>query len=44
MANDSVERLRELMHVPSLEEICSQLVDQRDLEAVARDIVAAIHG
>jgi ABC-2 type transport system ATP-binding protein len=44
MANDSVERLRELMHVPSLEEIFSQLVEQRDLEAVARDIVTAIHG
>jgi ABC-2 type transport system ATP-binding protein len=44
MANDSVERLRELIHVPSLEEIFSQLVEQRDLEAVARDIVTAIHG
>jgi len=41
-AADSVERLRDLMHVPSLEEIFSQLVEQRDLEAVARDIVTAI--
>jgi ABC-2 type transport system ATP-binding protein len=41
-AADSVERLRDLMHAPSLEEIFSQLVEQRDLEAVARDIVAAI--
>ena len=41
-AADSVERLRDLMHVPSLEEIFSQLVEQRDLEAVARDIVSAI--
>jgi ABC-2 type transport system ATP-binding protein len=42
MANDSVARLRDLMDVPSLEEIFSQLVEQRDLEGVARDIVAAI--
>ena len=42
MANDSVENLRKLMNVPSLEEIFSQLVEQRDLEAVARDIVCAI--
>jgi ABC-2 type transport system ATP-binding protein len=42
MAADSVERLRELVNAPSLEEIFSQLVEQRDLEAVARDIVTAI--
>ena len=42
MAADSVERLRDLMKVPSLEEIFSQLVEHRDLEAVARDIVEAI--
>lgn len=42
MAADSVERLRELADAPSLEEIFSQLVEQRDLEAVARDIVSAI--
>ena len=42
MAADSVERLRDLMNAPSLEEIFSQLVEQRDLEAVARDIVSAI--
>jgi len=41
-ANDSVERLRELMTAPSLEEIFSHLVEQRDLESVARDIVSAI--
>lgn len=44
MADDSVAHLRELMHAPSLEEIFAQLVEQRDLEAVARDIVCAIHG
>jgi ABC-2 type transport system ATP-binding protein len=42
VAADSVVRLRDLMAVPSLEEIFSQLVEQRDLESVARDIVAAI--
>jgi ABC-2 type transport system ATP-binding protein len=42
VAADSVARLRNLMEVPSLEEIFSQLVEQRDLESVARDIVAAI--
>ncbi|MBZ5620519.1 MAG: ABC transporter ATP-binding protein [Acidobacteriia bacterium] len=42
MAADSVERLRDLMNVPSLEGIFSQLVEERDLEGVARDIVATI--
>ena len=42
MAADSVERLRDLMNLPSLEEIFSQLVEQRDLEAVARDIVSVM--
>jgi ABC-2 type transport system ATP-binding protein len=42
MAADSVSRLRELMDAPSLEGIFSQLVEQRDLAAVARDIAVAI--
>jgi ABC-2 type transport system ATP-binding protein len=42
MANDSVEHLRELMNAPSLEEIFAQLVEQRDLESLAGDIVCAI--
>lgn len=42
MAADSVERLRDLMDLPSLEEIFSQLIEQRDLEAVARDIVSVM--
>jgi ABC-2 type transport system ATP-binding protein len=42
MAEDSVEHLRDLTNVPSLEGIFAQLVEERDLEAVARDIVAAI--
>ncbi|HWR53665.1 MAG TPA: ABC transporter ATP-binding protein [Bryobacteraceae bacterium] len=42
MADDSVERLRDLMHLPSLGEIFSQLIEQRDLEAAARDIVGVM--
>ncbi len=42
MAADSVERLRDLMNVPSLEEIFSHLIEQRDIESVARDIALAI--
>jgi ABC-2 type transport system ATP-binding protein len=42
MADDSVEHLRDLMDLPSLEEIFSQLIEQRDLEAVARDIVTVM--
>jgi ABC-2 type transport system ATP-binding protein len=42
MASDSVERLRDLMNVPSLEGIFSQLVEERDLESVARSIVSTI--
>jgi ABC-2 type transport system ATP-binding protein len=42
MADDSVENLRKLANPPSLEEIFTQLVEQRDLEAVARDIVGVI--
>lgn len=42
MASDSVARLRNLMNAPSLEGIFSQLVEERDLEAVARDIVSTI--
>jgi ABC-2 type transport system ATP-binding protein len=42
MAEDSVGRLRQLMHVPSLEEIFTQLVQQENMESVAKDIVATI--
>jgi ABC-2 type transport system ATP-binding protein len=41
-AEDSVGRLRDLMHVPSLEDIFTQLVQHEDMEAVAKDIVQAI--
>lgn len=39
VANDSVERLRELMELPSLEDIFAQLVLQEDTEKVAEDII-----
>ncbi len=43
VADDSVHRLRDLMSLPSLEEIFTQLVHQDDMEARARDIAAVIH-
>jgi ABC-2 type transport system ATP-binding protein len=39
VANDSVEHLRDLMELPSLEDIFSQLVLQEDTEKIAGDIV-----
>jgi ABC-2 type transport system ATP-binding protein len=42
MADDSVERLRDLMDAPSLEGIFAQLTEHQDLEAVARDIAAVV--
>lgn len=41
-AADSVERLRDLMNLPTLVEIFSQLAEERDLEQVARDIVGVM--
>jgi ABC-2 type transport system ATP-binding protein len=41
-AEDSVGRLRELMHLPSLEEIFTQLVQHEDMETIAKDIAEAI--
>lgn len=38
VANDSVEHLRDLMALESLEEVFSQLVEERDPEATAREI------
>ena len=43
-AEDSVGRLRDLMHLPSLEEIFTQLVQHEDMEVVAKDIAQAIRG
>ena len=42
VADDSVESLRGLMQLPSLEEIFNQLVEQDDMECRARDIVDLI--
>ena len=42
MADDSVARLRELMNLRSLEAIFKELIEQRDLEGVAKSIVAAV--
>src|SRR5580700_9765348 len=41
-AADSVEHLKRLMRLPSLEEIFSQLSEQQDFEKSARDIVAVM--
>ncbi len=44
VADDSVVHLRELMKLPSLVEIFSQLTAQTDTDAMARDIVAVMKG
>src|SRR5215471_16586399 len=41
-AEDRVGHLRDLMHLPSLEEIFTQLVQHEDMEAVAKDSAKAI--
>jgi ABC-2 type transport system ATP-binding protein len=43
-ADDSVERLRDLMNLPSLDAIFSELVEHRDLKAVADDIITVMKG
>jgi ABC-2 type transport system ATP-binding protein len=42
LADDSVEHLRDMMHVPSLEEIFQQLVQQNDYDKTANDILAIL--
>jgi len=42
VADDSVERLRDVMALASLEEVFSQLVEQRDPEGTAKDIVSVV--
>lgn len=44
VANDSVENLRHLMHLPSLADIFSQLVLHEDTDAVAGRLVKAMKG
>ena len=42
VADDSVDNLRNLMHVPSLEEIFNQLVQPENAEEIARQVVEVI--
>jgi ABC-2 type transport system ATP-binding protein len=42
LANDSVERLREMMDLPSLADIFAELTEERDLRAAARDIASVL--
>jgi ABC-2 type transport system ATP-binding protein len=42
VADESTGNLRELMHLPSLEQIFAQLVQQEDMESRARDIATLI--
>jgi ABC-2 type transport system ATP-binding protein len=44
VANDSVEHLRTLMTLPSLEAIFSELVRETDPGSVARDILSVVRG
>jgi len=44
VANDSIQQLRSLMSLPTLEDIFSQLAVEQDTEAVTRQIVELIEG
>ncbi len=44
VANDRVDRLRDLMSLPSLESVFAQLAVQEDTERTARDIIDAMKG
>jgi len=44
VANDSVENLRRLMHLPSLAEIFNQLVLREDTDEIAGRLVRAMKG
>jgi ABC-2 type transport system ATP-binding protein len=43
VADDSIERLRSIMDLPTLEEIFSQLAVEQDTAATARQIAELIH-
>ena len=43
VADDSIERLRSLMELPTLEKIFSQLVVEQDIDSMARQIADLIH-
>jgi ABC-2 type transport system ATP-binding protein len=42
VAHDSVERLRTLMELPSLEQVFRTLVIETDIDGLARDLVAVM--
>ena len=42
VADDSASHLRELMHLPSLEDVFSQLAIKQDVESVAADVLKAV--
>jgi ABC-2 type transport system ATP-binding protein len=42
VAHDSVSQLRELLELPSLEQVFRQLVVETDIDRVARDLVAVM--
>jgi ABC-2 type transport system ATP-binding protein len=42
MAENSIDQLRDLMQLPSLEAVFAQLVEQQDMEKTAKDIADAI--
>lgn len=42
VANDSIERLRSLMALPSLERIFSQLAMEQDVEKIAQEVVTLV--
>jgi ABC-2 type transport system ATP-binding protein len=42
VANDSIEQLRSLMALPTLEDIFSQLALEQDTEAVTRQMIDLI--
>jgi ABC-2 type transport system ATP-binding protein len=42
VANDSIEQLRVLMSLPTLEQIFSQLAIEQDTEAITQQIVQLI--
>lgn len=44
VAHDSVEKLRDLMSLPSLEDVFSQLAQQEDSDTVAAALLAAMRG
>jgi len=44
VANDSVDHLRDLMHMPSLEDIFSQLAVEQDVDRVAAELAAVVLG